>query len=72
MRLYWAVVAVVAVAALLTLAAAVTETCSARIFVAYPDGIHVVGCSAIAEHPLTHTAYHGDRLHQWTDTEEHP
>ena len=42
-----------------------TETCSARIFVAYLDGWHVVECSALPGHPIPHTAYLGDRLHQW-------
>ena len=42
-----------------------TDTCSARIWIAFPDGLHVVGCSADPGHPMSHTAYHADRLHQW-------
>lgn len=41
--------------------------CPGRIFIAYPDGWHVVACSALPGHDLTHTAYHGDRLHKWAN-----
>ena len=40
--------------------------CPGRIFVAFPDGLHLVGCSALPGHDLTHTAYHADRLHCWS------
>lgn len=41
--------------------------CPGRIFIAYHDGLHVVGCSALPRHPIPHTAYHGDRLHKWAN-----
>ena len=49
-----------------------TETCLARIFVAYPDGLIVLGCSADPGHPDTHTAYYGAKLHSWLTMETPP
>lgn len=42
-----------------------TETCPDHILIAYPDGLHVVVCSALPGHPTPHTAYHHNRLHTW-------